>query len=123
MKINLVVLKTSRPDDLAAFYGHLGIRFENHRHGNGPLHYAANVDDDVVFEIYPLSKNKEKSDDTLRLGFTVDNLDDIINELKRSGKKILNDPTMTEFGYVSVIEDLDGRKIELKDKRKSGESP
>jgi lactoylglutathione lyase len=121
MKINLVVLKTSRPDDLASFYGHLGIKFENHRHGTGPLHHAANVED-IVFEIYPLPKNKEKSDDTLRLGFTVDNLDDVINELKKSGNKIINDPTMTEFGYVSVIEDLDGRKIELKDKQKGGGS-
>jgi len=40
MKINLIVLKTASPDALASFYEELGIKFENHRHGAGPLHYA-----------------------------------------------------------------------------------
>jgi predicted enzyme related to lactoylglutathione lyase len=119
LKINLVVLKTSRPDDLALFYGQLGIKFENHRHGSGPLHYAAEIDN-VVFEIYPLPKDKEKADDTLRLGFTVDDLDEVIGRLKRSGGKIVKEPNMTEWGYVSIIEDMDGRKVELKDKQKTG---
>lgn len=34
MKINLIVIKTSNPDDLAAFYEKLGIGFEKHSHGN-----------------------------------------------------------------------------------------
>lgn len=118
MKINLVVLKTSRPDDLAEFYGELGIKFENHRHGTGPLHYTADIDD-LVFEIYPLPKDKDKADDTLRLGFTVDNLDEVVERLRNSGRKIVKEPAMTEWGYTSIIEDMDGRKIELKDKQKN----
>jgi hypothetical protein len=47
MKLNLVVLKTSRPDDLAQFYGQLGIKFENHRHGTGPIHYASDIDGEL----------------------------------------------------------------------------
>ena len=117
MKINLVVLKTSRPDELADFYGQIGMKFENHRHGTGPLHYAANMDD-IVFEIYPLPKDKEKSDDTLRLGFTVDNLDDLVLKLRGVGGKIVKEPNMTEWGYVAIIEDLDGRKIELTEDKK-----
>ena len=113
MKINLVVLKTLLPDDLAKFYGQMGIKFENHRHGSGPLHYAAQLDG-LVFEIYPLPKDKEKADDTLRLGFTVDNLDEIIERLRSSGGKVIKEPSMTEWGYVSIVEDVDGRKIELK---------
>jgi lactoylglutathione lyase len=119
MKINLVVIKTSRPADLAEFYGELGIRFENHRHGTGPLHYAADIDN-LVFEIYPLPKDKEKADDTLRLGFTVDNLDEVMERLKSSGRKIIKGQSVTEWGYTSIIEDFDGRKIELKDKQKGG---
>jgi predicted enzyme related to lactoylglutathione lyase len=117
MKINLVVLKTSMPDDLAKFYGQFGIKFENHRHGNGPLHYAAQLNE-LVFEIYPLPKDKQKADDTLRLGFTVDNLDEIIKRLKSSGGKIIKEPGVTEWGYISIIEDIDGRKIELKEKER-----
>jgi lactoylglutathione lyase len=119
MEVNLVVLKTTQPDDPALFYGQLGIKFENHRHGTGSLHYAAQMDK-VVFEIYPLPKDKEKAADTLRLGFTVDNLDEVIKRLKNSGGKIIKEPGMTELGYVSIIEDMDGRKIELRDKQKSG---
>jgi predicted enzyme related to lactoylglutathione lyase len=75
--------------------------------------------DNIVFEIYPLPKGKGKADDTLRLGFTVDNLDEVIGRLKTSGGKIIKEPNMTEWGYVSIIEDMDGRKIELKDNQKS----
>jgi predicted enzyme related to lactoylglutathione lyase len=117
MKINLVVLKTSRPADLADFYAQIGVVFEHHRHGTGPLHYAATIDN-IVFEIYPLPKDKEKSDDTLRLGFTVDNLDDLVLKLRGVGGKIVKEPTMTEWGYVAIIEDLDGRKLELTDDKK-----
>ena len=116
MRLNLIVVKTSQPSVLASFYEQLGLKFDNHRHGTGPLHYAASIDD-VVFEIYPLPKHKVEADNTLRLGFTVNNLDELIGRLKESGIKIDKDPTMTEWGYVSIIQDLDGRKIELKDKQ------
>lgn len=114
MKLNLVVLKTSRPDDLASFYQHLGIVFEKHRPGTGPLHYAGDIEG-IVFEIYPLPKDRDKADDTLRLGFTVENLDAKTNTLKESGGKIVKAPEQTEWGYIAIVEDLDGRKIELKD--------
>ncbi|SKC46964.1 hypothetical protein SAMN05660236_0810 [Ohtaekwangia koreensis] len=71
--------------------------FENHRHGTGPLHYTATLDN-IVFEIYPLPKDKEKSDDTLRLGFTVDNLNDLILKLKSAGGKIIKDPHHDRMG-------------------------
>ena len=116
MKINLVVLKTYRPDDLASFYEQLGIKFENHKHGNGPQHYAAEIDN-VVFEIYPLPKDKQQADDTVRLGFTVNDLDSTIERLRNAGGKIVKEAGMTEWGYVSIVEDLDGRKIELKEQR------
>ena len=119
MRLNLVVLKTSRPDALASFYEQLGIRFDEHRHGTGPLHFAAGIDN-VVFEIYPLPKDQEKADDTLRLGFTVDNLDEVVGRLKNFGGKVFKEPGMTEWGYVAIVGDPDGRKIELKDKLKSG---
>jgi lactoylglutathione lyase len=119
MKINLVVVKTSRPHELASFYKQMGIKFESHRHGNGPIHYAAEIDS-VVFEIYPLPRDREQANDTLRLGFTVDNLDEVIERLKNSAGKIIKEAVMTEWGYMAIIEDLDGRKIELKDRQKSG---
>ena len=116
MKINLLVLRTSNPDNLASFYKLLGMSFVHHQHGSGPFHYSAEVDG-TVFEIYPLSKGMDKADDSLRLGFIVGNLDELIGRLRNFGTRILNEPKMTEWGYVAIVEDADGRKVELKDSR------
>lgn len=114
MKINLIVLKSAHPDELATFYRQLGVQFEHHRHGNGPLHYAATLEE-VVFEIYPLPNGKDNADDTLRLGFTVQHLVSTIEKIKDTGGKIIKEPTITEWGYIAIIEDLDGRKVEVKE--------
>jgi predicted enzyme related to lactoylglutathione lyase len=114
MEINLIVLKTPRPDDLASFYELLGIKFERHQHGKGPIHYAAELGR-VVFEIYPLPKGILHVADTLRLGFTVANLHETIQRIRDQGGPIIKEPHQTEWGQISIIEDLDGRKIELKE--------
>jgi hypothetical protein len=67
--------------------------------------------------IHYLKATKQLTD-TLRLGFTVDNLDEVIGRLKRLEGKIFKEPNMTEWGYVSIIEDIDGRKVELKDTKR-----
>ena len=113
MNINLLVLKTSRPEALASFYGMLGIVFEEQRHDKGPLHYAAEIDG-VVFEIYPLPKGRDKADDTVRLGFTVDDLNATVSKLRDAGAKIIQETVVTEWGYGAIVEDWDGRKVELK---------
>lgn len=114
MRINLIVLRTKNIDELSGFYEKLGIRFEYHRHGNGPAHYSA-VLEETVFEIYPLQKNQEKPDDSLRLGFGVEALDALILKLKSDNIVIENGPVESEWGYFAVVKDLDGRRIELKE--------
>src|SRR6478672_7423900 len=104
MKIDLIVIKTNQPDVVANFYSLLGIVFDYHNHGNGPFHYAAKVNE-TVFEIYPLPKNIDKPDNTLRLGLTVTGLDDIIEDLKINGVRIVQPLASTEWGYQAVVED------------------
>lgn len=113
MKINLVVIRTNDIDKLADFYQKLGITFQYHQHGKGPFHYAAELAG-TVFEIYPLLKSQEKPDNSLRLGFDVARLDELIASLIKEKVEILKAPTHSEYGYVAIIKDLDGRKIELK---------
>jgi len=115
MKINLIVIRTKDIDQLVNFYQKLGIQFDYHRHGKGPFHYAAELDG-TVFEIYPLLKNQAQPDHSLRLGFDVEQLDELITTLEKDNVKILSAPTSFEFGYFAVIKDLDGRKIELKER-------
>ncbi len=118
MNINLLVIKANQPDALVAFYEQIGFQFKQHRHGNGPLHFAAEQPG-FVFEIYPLPKGITTPDNTTRLGFTVPNLDTTLDRLKMHGSKVNKEPTVTEWGYQAVVEDPDGRKIELKEENTS----
>jgi len=115
MQINLLVIRTSNPEVLSSFYEQLGMVFQYHRHGNGPMHYSTEFGG-LVFEIYPLLKNQKVADNSLRLGFDVDNLDELILKLRETQVEIIQKPTQTDWGYIAIIKDLDGRKIELKQK-------
>jgi len=117
MKINLIVIKTSRPEELSKQYELLGLKFNFHKHTVGPYHYAAKLDN-LTFEIYPLPKSKTETDNTTRLGFEIVGLDKITSDIKASNWKIISAPVLSEWGYTAIIEDLDGRKVELKEKEK-----
>ncbi|MGH1336848.1 MAG: VOC family protein [Aureispira sp.] len=115
MEINLIVIRTTQPKELSLFYAQLGLSFDYHQHGKGPWHYSTTIGT-VVFEIYPLLKNQEAPDISLRLGFTVEALDPLIELLRQQKVNIVNLPKESEWGYFAVVKDLDGRKIELKEK-------
>lgn len=115
MKINLLVIRTSEPELLKSQYELLGLNFEYHQHGNGPFHYASEQSG-FVFEIYPLTRSMEKADNSIRLGFDIEGLKTKMNDLKETNWIIKSDLTETEWGLTAVIQDLDGRKIELKNK-------
>ena len=110
--LNLLVLRTAQPDKLTAFYSHLGFQFDYHCHGNGPMHYSADING-LVFEIYPLLKNQDQADSSLRLGFQVEDLDKLLESLRKEKINILQEPKYAEWDYFAVIKDPDGRKIEL----------
>lgn len=113
--IHLIVIKTGKLDAQSAFYASLGFQFDYHKHGGGPFHYAS-VGGSTVLEIYPLPRGVTQADNTTRLGFTVENLDGLIEQLQSQGTRIITPPVRTEWGYTAVVEDLDGRKIELTEK-------
>jgi len=113
MQINLLVIRTSKPEALSIFYERLGMVFQQQQHGNGPMHYSAEFGG-LVFEIYPLLKSQKTADHSLRLGFDVDNLDELVLKLKEAQVEMLQSPTQTDWGYIAIIKDPDNRKIELK---------
>ncbi len=115
MEINLIVIRTTQPKALAEFYSQLGIKFDYHRHGNGSWHYSAEIGK-LVFEIYPLMKDQETADKSLRLGFEVEHLDELIERLRTNGTEVVHEPKESEYGYVAVVKDLDGRQIELRER-------
>lgn len=88
------------------------MQFQEENHGNGPIHFSANVQQ-TVFEVYPLPKSIEKVDNTTRLGFTIEQLDRTIQHLKAAGVPIVSEPKQTEWGLIAVVKDTDGRSVEL----------
>jgi len=116
MNINLIVIRTDKPKALTEFYTQLGIQFDYHQHGKGTWHYSAEIDG-IIFEIYPLTKNQDVPDKSIRLGFTIENLDNLMIRLKKKNVEIVREVKVSEWGYFAIIKDLDGRKIELKNKK------
>ena len=112
MHLNLLVIKTNNPEKLASQYENLGLTFTHHQHGKGPWHYSTQIGS-TVFEIYPLPKSVSVADSTTRLGFSVDDLDKFIYSLADTNWKIISPPNRTSWGYSAIIQDIDGRKIEL----------
>lgn len=112
ISLQLFVLKTKQLHNLKAQYEQLGLSFEYHQHGKGPFHYASKINT-IVFEIYPLPQKVEKADHTTRIGFQIDNLAQVIDYLEKTDWNIISPPQLTDWGNVAIIQDLDGRKVEL----------
>ncbi|MEO0584618.1 MAG: glyoxalase/bleomycin resistance/extradiol dioxygenase family protein [Bacteroidota bacterium] len=100
MQIHLIVIHTKNPKGLSAFYAHIVMSFEYHRHGNSAWHYATEMGG-TVFEIYLLLKSQEKPDKSLRLGFTVENLDETLTKLREWDVEVIKEPTESECQYAS----------------------
>lgn len=108
MKLNLIVIRSAAPSELAAFYTTFGLDFKYHRHGGGPLHYGADIDG-VTLEIYPLKRSQTTPDLTLRLGFEVTDLEAAVAGLT----VVVSPPMQSEWGYRAVVADPEGRRVEL----------
>lgn len=112
MDIHLLVLRTADTKKLAEFYNLFGLIFYYHKHGNSPFQYSATIGQNVL-EIYPLMNNQTEAGKNLRLGFGIDNFDDVILTLKGLKVPFSLEPTQTDFGFMAIISDPDKRKIEL----------
>ena len=106
MKVNLIVLRTPKLEDMKSFYSVLGAQFQIERHGNGPEHYAANLGD-LVLELYPVLDGA-MPDAGLRLGLEVENIGETLRSLGESAA-----PRQTQWGLRALVRDPDGRTVEL----------
>lgn len=112
MQLNLLVIYSNQPKIIADWYQSLGIDFIYHQHGKGSWHYSAKVQG-IVFEIYPLTSTQKTPTTAIRLGFNVEHLDVLIQELVIRGTLISQSPQLKSWGYTAVVLDPDGRKVEL----------
>ena len=109
--VNLLVIRSEDIDRAVTFYEVIGLSFHKHSHGSGPEHYACERDG-FVFEVYPLSPKQQPTIWT-RLGFSVDDVDELVDALTRTGADIVSSPKDSEWGRRAVVKDLDGHTVEL----------
>lgn len=111
LALNLVVIRAGCADRAATFYQTLGLQFTKHAHGNGPQHYSSELHG-CMFEIYPLAPNQMPTT-SVRLGFRVDNLDELVGRLAALGATIRTPPQDSPWGRRAVVQDWDGHTVEL----------
>jgi len=104
--LTLLVLRTSDVPSTRRLYEGFGLRFTDERHGSGPRHCSATLDSGLVIEIYPA---KTSIIENSRLGFVVTDLPAVLHAVTAAGAKVIG----YESGGVVVVEDLDGRRVEL----------
>lgn len=111
MQLNLLVLRARDPQGLADFYGSLGLNFSLEKHGAGPEHMACDLGAGI-FEIYPCS-DKQNNTRSVRLGFSVDNLDARCLSVRASHGRLLRGPYDTAWGRRATIQDPEGHTVDL----------
>lgn len=118
--ISLLVLKTNQLEKQKAFYETLGLFFQKEKHGKGPEHFSAKLkEQNLVLEIYPLSKNQTTPDATTRLGFRVDDLEKTVAAILEIGGELKSEIRVSKFGTFAVVKDFDGRSVEVYQKEKA----
>lgn len=106
VRLSLVVIRVSDLAVSRGFYEHLGLRFQQERHGSGPVHLSTAIGGAII-ELYPIGTGP--STQGLRLGLTVEGLAEVaascgaavIEDSERDGQRVV------------VVQDPDGHKVEL----------
>ena len=109
--LNLLVIRSADIQKATEFYQTLGLEFVRESHGRGLEHFAATVDG-LTLEIYPLGQNQTPTT-SVRLGFQVDRVDDLVSSLQTNGVTVVSRPSDSEWGRRAVVKDFDGHVVEL----------
>lgn len=107
-----VILRANNKDETRAFYEKLGMKFSEHQHGNGPLHYVCEFRG-AVLEIYQGRKQSEqkKEHDWREAGETtlyVELPPELSTDQLTAEAKIIQ--VIREHALI-VLEDPDGRAV------------
>jgi len=111
IRLNLLVLRSARPEQSVRFYTAFGLSFEREQHGYGPEHFSATLGS-LILEIYP-RRSVDDSTAATRLGFQVEALDPLLGRLREWDGALLSGPEDSPWGRRAVIKDPDGHRIEL----------
>jgi len=112
-----VFIRASGPaSDLSAWYAtHLGMNLESW--GGAILNWQEDKSDDGGLTVWTTASSDSKwfspSDSSFMINYRVDDLDELLAELKEKGVEPVAGPDKAENGKFAWIMDPDGNKIEL----------
>jgi len=112
--LSLVVIQARNLEAATQFYQCLGLALKREQHGRGPEHFAAEVGS-AVFEVYPCRDSTLVG--TIRIGFEVPFLEQTVGVLRSQSAKILTEPHDSPWGRRAVVQDPDGNRVELTERR------
>lgn len=114
-----LVLFAADVDAAARFYRAVGVPLEHEDHGEGPVHFAAELGP-VHFALYPATgpgrAPERRSAGASFAGVYVESLDDTLRDLTALGAPLLSSHEVMPWGCRFVVEDPDGRAVEVNDK-------
>jgi lactoylglutathione lyase len=118
-EIASLVLYAADVDKTAEFYRAIGLDLEHEDHGEGPVHFAMELGG-VHFAIYPTEQSGQaparRAAGSSFPGFYVAGLDEVTGSLRRIGARVLTEHEQMPWGCRIVVEDPDGRAIEVNDR-------
>ena len=115
MNPSLIVIRTKKLEECVDFYSQLGLVFNKEKHGNGPVHYASEVEN-LVFEVYPCKEHEEESN--VRLGFNFEIGDENYSNVEVWAQEYASSSYINENGFeIYILSDPGFRKVEIGFKR------
>jgi lactoylglutathione lyase len=123
--VSSIVLFSNQPERIIVFYRSVGIQFDAEEHGDGFVHAATDVGD-VHMAVFPADASARsvvprwREGGSTFVGFYVDSLDETLEALQRVGTKLLADHEVREWGCRVVVEDPDGRAVEINQRSHCG---
>ncbi len=111
-----VFFKCSDPKALAAWYQkHLGLQVADW--GGAMFQWADDKGADGGLTVWHLAKNDSKwfapSESSFMINYRVDNLDEMVAQLRAGGVEIVKGPDADDNGKFAWVMDPDGNKVEL----------
>ena len=119
-----LVLFSADVEATGRFYRAVGVVFADEDHGEGPVHLAAELGD-VHFALYPATAPgrapERRSAGSSFPGIWVDSLDDALRDVTALGAPVLSGHEVMPWGCRFVVEDPDGRAVEINDREHCAE--
>lgn len=111
-----VFFKSKDPKALSAWYKeHLGLALEPW--GGAILRWPADTAEDKGLTVWNTAEKDTKwfapSESSFMINYRVDDMEGLLNNLRKADVKILQGPEFHENGSFAWIMDIDGNKVEL----------